>query len=72
ERISKKGGRPGCADICPVEAITFGKRSDMLALARERISKDPGRYIDHIYGEHEVGGPPDFIYRGSLFTSWDF
>ncbi|MBW1784335.1 MAG: 4Fe-4S dicluster domain-containing protein [Deltaproteobacteria bacterium] len=56
ERISKKGGRPGCADICPVEAITFGKRSDMLALARERISKDPGRYIDHIYGEHEVGG----------------
>ena len=25
ERISKKGGLPGCAAICPVEAITFGK-----------------------------------------------
>lgn len=56
ERISKKGGRPGCADICPVEAITFGKRDDMLKLARERIGADPSRYIDHIYGENEVGG----------------
>jgi len=56
ERISKEGGRPGCADICPVEAITFGKRADILALARERITADPGRYIDHIYGEKEVGG----------------
>ena len=36
ERISKTGGKPGCADICPVEAITFGKRSDLLKLARQK------------------------------------
>ena len=56
ERISKTGGKPGCADICPVEAMTFGKRSDLLKLARQKIAADPGRYINRIYGEHEVGG----------------
>ncbi|HKI81097.1 MAG TPA: 4Fe-4S ferredoxin, partial [Pseudodesulfovibrio sp.] len=56
ERISKEGGRPGCASICPVEAITFGRRPELLRLARNRIDGDPGKYIDHIYGEQEVGG----------------
>ena len=56
ERIEKEGGVPGCAAICPVEAITFGKRSNLLDQARTRMKKDPARYIDHIYGEHEVGG----------------
>jgi Fe-S-cluster-containing dehydrogenase component len=56
DRITKEGGVPGCAAICPVEAITFGKRSHLLALARHRIQTDPGRYRKKIYGEHEVGG----------------
>jgi len=56
DRISKTGGRPGCADICPVEAITFGKRSELLELARKKMAADPGRYVNRIYGEHEVGG----------------
>ncbi len=50
------GADPACAKACPTEAILFGKRSDLLALARDRIGKRPDRYIDHIYGEHEVGG----------------
>ena len=56
ERISKRGGKPGCADICPVEAITFGPRRELLKLARNKIKTDPGKYLDHIYGEKEVGG----------------
>lgn len=56
ERISKRGGRPGCADICPVEAITFGPRRELLKLARKKIENDPGKYLDRIYGEKEVGG----------------
>ena len=56
ERVEKEGKLPGCAQVCPVEAITFGKRSKLLELARERVKRNPGRYIDHIYGEHEVGG----------------
>jgi formate dehydrogenase beta subunit len=56
ERIIKEGGKPGCAQICPVEAITFGKRKDLLALAKQRIADSPGRYQKHIYGEFEMGG----------------
>jgi len=56
DRIAKDGGKPGCASICPVEAITFGKRSDLLRLARQKLKEDPGQYRQKIYGEHEVGG----------------
>jgi hypothetical protein len=52
----QKGLLPGCVEACPKEALTFGKRKDLLALARERIRRNPGRYIDHIYGENEMGG----------------
>ena len=55
-----KGMVPACAEACPVQAITFGKRTKLIKLARERIRAD-GRYIDHIYGEHEVGGT-DWLY----------
>ncbi|UCH10094.1 MAG: 4Fe-4S dicluster domain-containing protein [Fidelibacterota bacterium] len=56
ERFTQQGEVPACAGICPREAITFGKRSDLLKLAREKIRSHPDRYVDHIYGEHEVGG----------------
>ena len=39
-----------------MEALTFGKRDDLISVARERIRKHPDRYIDHIYGEYEMGG----------------
>lgn len=51
-----KGQLPGCVEACPMEALTFGKRDSLLKLARERISKHPDKYIDHIYGETEMGG----------------
>jgi Fe-S-cluster-containing dehydrogenase component len=51
-----QGLLPGCVEACPTEALSFGKREDMIKLARERINKYPGRYVDHIYGEHEMGG----------------
>ena len=59
-RISK-GEMPACAVECPVEGITFGKRSELLKIARNRISNAPDKYIDHIYGETEVGGT-DWLY----------
>lgn len=46
---------PACVSSCP-SAIKFGDREEMLALARKRIKDNPGKYINHIYGEHEVGG----------------
>ncbi len=50
------GANPACAAACPTEALVFGKRADLLALAKDRIKKRPDRYIDHIYGEKEAGG----------------
>ena len=51
-----KGLLPGCVEACPTEALTFGKRADLLRIARRRIQQYPNRYIDHIYGEKEMGG----------------
>lgn len=56
DRITQEGGVPGCVEICPVGALTFGKRSDLISLAREKIREQPDKYVDHIYGEHEAGG----------------
>ncbi len=55
DRISK-GEKPGCIAACPTEALTFGKRWELLKLAKKRIKEDPGRYLNHIYGEYEAGG----------------
>ena len=52
----KDGGLPACAQTCPREVITFGNKQDLLALARWKMRNNPGKYEDHIYGEHEVGG----------------
>jgi ferredoxin len=72
DRISREGGRPGCADVCPVEAITFGRRNDLLQLARKKIADDPGRYIDRIYGEHEAGGTSWLYLAGEPFHKLGF
>lgn len=52
----KKGQLPGCVEACPVDALTFGKRSDLIKIARERVAKNPGKYVNYIYGEHDAGG----------------
>ncbi len=51
-----KGKPTACAGVCPAGAITFGKRSELIKIARHRIEAEPERYLDHIYGENEVGG----------------
>lgn len=50
------GQIPACAEACPVEALTFGTREQILEEARSRIKQYPARYIDHVYGETEAGG----------------
>ncbi len=52
----EKGEQPGCVEACPVGALTFGVRSELLEEARKRIRGNPKNYIDHIYGEREAGG----------------
>ena len=52
----KDGGLPACAQVCPREVMTFGKKKDLLKLAEWKMKNNPGKYVDHIYGEKEVGG----------------
>jgi formate dehydrogenase iron-sulfur subunit len=54
-RLSE-GQAPACASACPNGALRFGKREALLAQAHAQIASNPGRYVDHVYGEHEAGG----------------
>jgi Fe-S-cluster-containing dehydrogenase component len=51
-----QGMPTACAEACPTGALTFGRREELIKLARKKIAAAPGKYIDHIYGEKEVGG----------------
>ncbi|MFC2117433.1 4Fe-4S dicluster domain-containing protein [Bacteroidota bacterium] len=51
-----EGGKPACVESCPAEALLFGKRRDLIEIAKARIYADPDNYNHAIYGEHEVGG----------------
>jgi ferredoxin len=47
---------PACVEACPQEALTFGRRDDLIRIGRRRIEENQGRYVDYIYGEYEAGG----------------
>lgn len=51
-----KGKPTACATACPAGAVTFGKRTDLMTIARKRIEAEPERYQESIYGLEEVGG----------------
>jgi len=63
---------PACVDICPVEALIFGKRSELIDVARKKIKSNPAKYIDHIYGEYEVGGTSWMYLAGRDYKNFDF
>lgn len=61
----KYGKPPACVEACPQEAMTFGKRKDLIKEGKQRIRNNPGSYVDHIYGEKEVGGT-SWMYLSSV------
>jgi Fe-S-cluster-containing dehydrogenase component len=67
-----KGNVPACVESCPMEVMTFGKRTDLIRQAQETIKTFPDRYVPHIYGEKEVGGTAWLYLSGIPFTALDF
>ena len=58
-------GTTACAETCPTGAIKFGQRKELLEEARTRLAQNKGKYVDHIYGEHEAGGT-NHLYLAAL------
>ena len=60
-RDEKKSGplaiaNPACCEVCPREAVIYGRREDLLKEAKRRLAADPKRYNGHVFGEKEGGG----------------
>lgn len=53
---TSEGKIPACVNICPVEALTYGTREELIIEAKRRIKNHPEKYYDHVFGEDEVGG----------------
>lgn len=68
DRISQ-GLEPACSKTCPSQAILFGPREDILAIAEKRIAAKPGRYVNHIYGKEEAGGTAVMYLAGTEFEN---
>jgi formate dehydrogenase iron-sulfur subunit len=45
-----------CVEACPHGALSVGDREAQIEKAHALISFNPGKYIDHVYGERELGG----------------
>lgn len=45
-----------CSEACPTGATITGDRDTLLAEAKKRIADNPSGYVNHIFGETEVGG----------------
>jgi formate dehydrogenase iron-sulfur subunit len=64
-----EGKLPGCVASCPTEALVFGKRDDLLKIAHQRIANRPDKYVDHVYGEREMGGTSWLYLSGVPFET---
>jgi formate dehydrogenase iron-sulfur subunit len=71
-RRTREGKLPACVEICPVETMTYGPRSEVIKLAREKIRRNPDRFVDHILGEKEVDGTSWVYIANREFTGLGF
>ncbi|MCK5124894.1 MAG: 4Fe-4S dicluster domain-containing protein [candidate division Zixibacteria bacterium] len=63
--------KPACVESCPVEALTFGKRGDLIKHAHVKIEAAPNNYYDHVFGENEIGGTSWMYLANKDFINYD-
>jgi Fe-S-cluster-containing dehydrogenase component len=72
ERL-REGRPPACVEVCPGGALSFGRRADLLASAKDILAhpvrghRVRGPYLPRIYGEHEAGGGAWLYLSGQPF-----
>ena len=69
---TREGGVPACVEICPVEALTYGRRSALIEVARRKIETYPDRYRNYLYGEFEAGGTSWLYLANNDFKEFQF
>ncbi len=71
ERI-EEGKQPACVEACPDQARVFGYRDELLDSAKQKIKDAPQSYVQHIFGETEVGGTSTMYLAGIDFAKLGF
>lgn len=51
-----EGRLPACVEVCPRQAVIFGRREELLEEAHRRLREHPQQYVQKVYGEHDGGG----------------
>ncbi len=64
--------QPSCVQACPAKALTYGNREQLLTMARDRIAKNPAKYVNYVYGEREGGGTSFLYLSGVPFEQLGF
>ncbi len=61
-------GDTACSAACAPGALISGTRGELLAIAKERIQANPGKYYeDRVFGEHDGGGTSVLILSSVAF-----
>lgn len=68
----EEGKVPACVEACPAEALTFGKRRELIQMGRAQIAKNPDNYVQQIYGENVAGGTGYLYLSGVPFEQLGF
>lgn len=71
DRVAR-GEQTACAEACPTGATKFGDRDALISEGRERILKNPGQYVNHIYGVNELGGTSVLLLSSVPFEQFGY
>ena len=63
-----QGKLPACVEVCPRQAVIYGKRTELLKEAHRRIDAESTRYQPTVYGEEEMGGTQVLYLAAVPFT----